>query len=208
MLDQILQDPAQRIPLTVAAFILSFCVHEFFHAFVANKLGDPTAKNLGRVTLNPIAHMDPIGTVLPILLLVFGSPFVFGWGKPVPFNPMYFKKPKRDTALVSLAGPGSNILLAIIASLFIRIVGIDSLPGAFLYFLTVYSLILGFFNFIPLGPLDGNKIVYGFLPMNLAIQWQEIQRYGMFILLFLIFTNITSSILSPLLVISMKLLGL
>jgi Zn-dependent protease len=208
MIDQVMQNPAQSIPFTIVAFILSFCVHEFFHAFVANKLGDPTAKNLGRVTLNPLAHMDPVGTVLPIFLLLFGSPFVFGWGKPVPFNPMYFKKPKRDTALVSLAGPGSNILLAVLASLIIKIVGINSLLGVFLYFLAVYSLVLGFFNLIPLGPLDGTKIVYGFLPLNLAIQWQEIQRYGMFILLFLIFTNVTSSILSPLLVISMKILGL
>ncbi|MBU0535289.1 MAG: site-2 protease family protein [Patescibacteria group bacterium] len=200
MLDIFTQNPQLGILLMVA-LIVSLTFHEFSHAFVADKLGDPTAKNMGRLTLNPLAHLDPLGT---LFLLVAR----FGWGKPVPFNPLNLKNPRRDAALISLAGPASNFILAITASLIIRLVSAGSLLGGFLYLVVFYNLILGIFNLIPVGPLDGNKIVYGFLPMNLAIQWQEIQRYGMFILLFLVFTNTTSLILSPLVDLSMKLLGL
>lgn len=200
MLDIFTQNPQLGILLMVA-LIVSLTFHEFSHAFVADKLGDPTAKNMGRLTLNPLAHLDPLGT---LFLLVAR----FGWGKPVPFNPLNLKNPRRDAALISLAGPVSNFILATIASFIIRLVKADSLLGGFLYLVVFYNLILGIFNLIPVGPLDGNKIVYGFLPTNLAIQWQEIQRYGMFILLFLVLTNTTSLILSPLVDLSMKLLGL
>ena len=200
MLDIFIQNPQLGILLMVA-LIVSLTFHEFSHAFVADKLGDPTAKNMGRLTLNPLAHLDPLGT---LFLLVAR----FGWGKPVPFNPLNLKNPRRDAALISLAGPVSNFILAIIASTVIRFVSGGSLFSSFLYLVVFYNLILGIFNLIPVGPLDGNKIVYGFLPMSLAIQWQEIQRYGMLILLFLVFTNTTSFILSPLVDLSMKLLGL
>lgn len=200
MLNVLSQNPRLGI-LLIVALIVSLTFHEFSHAFVADKLGDPTARNLGRLTLNPLAHLDPIGT---LFLLVAR----FGWGKPVPFNPLNLKNPRRDAALISLAGPASNFLLAISSSLVIRFVGTGGLLGAFLYLVVFYNLILGIFNLIPVGPLDGNKIVFGFLPMNLAIQWQEIQKYGMFILLFLVFTNTISLILSPLVDLSMKLLGL
>jgi Zn-dependent protease len=200
MLDIFAQSPLLGV-LLIVALIVSLTFHEFSHAFVADKLGDPTAKDLGRLTLNPLAHLDPLG----MLFLIVAR---FGWGKPVPFNPLNLRNPRRDAALISLAGPVSNFLFAVVASLAIRLVSVNSLFGAFLYLVVLYNLTLGIFNLIPIGPLDGNKIVYGFLPMNLAIQWQEIQRYGMFILLFLVLTNTTSYILSPLVGISMKLLGL
>lgn len=200
MLDIFSQNPQLGI-LLIVALIVSLTFHEFSHAFVADKLGDPTARNMGRLTLNPLAHLDPIGTLFLIVAR-------FGWGKPVPFNPLNLKNPRRDAALISLAGPASNFLLAIAASFALRVANVNSVFGIFLYLVVLYNLTLGIFNLIPVGPLDGNKIIYGFLPMNLTIQWQEIQRYGMFILLLLVFTNATSLILSPLVDLSMKLLGL
>lgn len=200
MLDIFTQNPQLGI-LLIVALVVSLTFHEFSHAFVANKLGDPTAKNMGRLTLNPLAHLDPLGTLFLIVAR-------FGWGKPVPFNPLNLKNPRRDAALISLAGPMSNFILAISSSLLVRLLNIGGIFGAFLYLVVLYNLTLGIFNLIPVGPLDGNKIVYGFLPMNLAVQWQELQRYGMFILLFLVFTNTTSLVLSPLVDLSMKLLGL
>ena len=187
--------------LVAGALIISICIHEFSHAFVAYKLGDPTAKYMGRMTLNPKAHLDPIGT---LFLLFVG----FGWGKPVPFNPMNLKNVKRDSALISLAGPMSNFILAVIFSFAVRLIGIDNPIGTFLGITILYNLTLGFFNLIPFGPLDGNKIVFGILPNALAIQWEEIQKYGTFILLFLIITNSTEKILTPLVDIAMKLLGI
>lgn len=183
------------------ALIVSICIHEFSHALAAFKLGDPTAKNLGRLTLNPKAHLDPVGT----LFLVFLG---FGWGKPVPFNPYNLKNPKRDSAIISLAGPLSNFILALVLALLIKLVGAGSIFGAFLYLTILYNLMLGFFNLIPLGPLDRNKIVFGILPNQLAIQWLEIQRYGLYILLLLIIFNFTDKLLIPLVDMTMKLLGL
>jgi len=214
VVEMILQNSVYMLIISVVAFLLSFTIHEFSHALVSYKFGDSTAKDMGRVTLNPIAHLDPVGTLLPILLILTRSPIVFGWGKPVPLNPGNLKNQRKGVALISLAGPLSNILLAILASLFITL-GIFkplNMVGAFMYLLAyhvaLYSLVLGFFNLIPLGPLDGNKVVFGFLPNNLAIQWVEIQKYGTFLLLFLILFNFTEKILLPLVDISMKLLGL
>ena len=200
MISMLFQNPLLFF-LVAGALIISICIHEFSHAFVAYKLGDPTAKYMGRMTLNPKAHLDPIGT---LFLLFVG----FGWGKPVPFNPMNLKNVKRDSALISLAGPMSNFILAVIFSFAVRLIGIDNPIGTFLGITILYNLTLGFFNLIPFGPLDGNKIVFGILPNALAIQWEEIQKYGTFILLFLIITNSTEKILTPLVDIAMKLLGI
>ena len=200
MLQTLFQDPIVFF-LLAGALVLSISVHEFSHAFVANALGDDTAKKMGRMTLNPGAHLDPVGT---LFLLLLG----FGWGKPVPFNPINLKNPRRDSALVSLAGPVSNLILAIVLSLILKFTPVDGIFSVFLYTATFYNLILGFFNLIPLGPLDGNKIVFGFLPNKLAIQWLEFQRYGTFILLFLILFGFTEKIVQPLVDLAMKLLGL
>jgi len=168
---------------------------------MANYLGDNTAKSMGRMTINPKAHLDPMGT---FFLLFIG----FGWGKPVIFNPLNLKNPKRDAALISLAGPMSNLVLAVILSLVSRLFIAGGMLWVFLYFLVLYNLMLGFFNLIPLGPLDGNKIVFGFLPNNLAVQWAEFQKYSMYILIIMIVLGLTGKILNPLVDISMKILGL
>lgn len=200
MIETLFQDPGTFILLAVS-LIISISIHEFSHAFAAYKLGDPTGKNMGRLTLDPRAHLDPVGTIF----LIFVG---FGWGKPVVFDPRNLKNPKRDSALISLAGPLSNLLLATLISFVIRFIPVGEVVLTFLYMVVLYNLVLGFFNLIPLGPLDGNKIVYGFLPNKLAIQWVEFQRYGTFILLFLILFNFTSEIISPLVGISMNILGL
>ncbi|HOD01578.1 MAG TPA: site-2 protease family protein [bacterium] len=200
MLQLLLQEPIVFF-LLAGALIVSISIHEFSHAFVANALGDSTAKKGGRLTLNPKAHLDPIGM---LFLLLLG----FGWGKPVPFDPNNLKNPRRDSALVSLAGPASNLILAVIISLILKLAKADNIFGLFLYMTAFYNLILGFFNLIPLGPLDGNKIVFGFLPGRLAIQWMEFQKYGTYILLFLIIFNFTEKIVQPLVDLAMKILGL
>lgn len=187
--------------LVAGALIISICIHEFSHAFVAYKLGDPTAKLMGRMTLNPKAHLDPIGT---IFLLFVG----FGWGKPVPFNPLNLKNVKRDSALISLAGPMSNFILAVFISFVVRLIGMSNPIGTILGIVILYNLTLGFFNLIPFGPLDGNKIVFGILPNSLASQWLEIQKFGTYILLFLIITNSTEKILTPLVDMTLKMLGI
>lgn len=201
MIRMLFQSPTSFL-LLAAAIVISLCVHEFSHAFVAYKLGDPTAKLMGRMTLNPKAHLDPLGT---IFLLIAG----FGWGKPVPFNPLNLKNPKRDSALISLAGPTSNFILAFLLSLPLKLLHLSTQVGIGEIFVVILilNLMLGFFNLIPLGPLDGNKVVAGFLPMKLMIQWNEMQRFGMYILLFLVITNSTGKILVPLVDMAMKILG-
>lgn len=204
MISYLFQDPITFL-LIAGALIISICIHEFSHAFAADRLGDPTARYLGRLTLNPKAHLDPIGTMF---LLFIG----FGWGKPVPFNPLNLRNPKRDAALISLAGPVSNFVLATILSFPLRYYLMNPLSmspvlGKLLLLTFVYNLMLGFFNLIPFGPLDGNKVVYGFLPHSLAYQWEDFQKYGTYILLFLVVTNSLEKILTPLVGVAMKLLG-
>ena len=200
MVEMLFQNPLV-FALLAGALVISISIHEFSHAFAAYKLGDATGKRMGRLTLNPKAHLDPVGT---IFLLFVG----FGWGKPVPFDPRNLKNPKRDAAIISLAGPLSNFILAVILSILLRFITLNGIFGLFLYTTILYNLMLGFFNLIPLGPLDGNKIVYGFLPNNLAVQWVEMQRYGTYILLFLIIFDFTEKIILPLVDISMNILGL
>ena len=187
--------------LLAAALILSLSFHEAAHAFVSNRLGDPTAKSLGRLTLNPLVHLDPLGT----LLLLFAG---FGWGKPVPFNPTYLKNPQRDSALISFAGPFANFMLAIVFTLIIKMVGTSGIMGSFLYLAIFYNLLLGFFNLIPLHPLDGFKVVNGFLPENLSYQWMQIAPYGIWILLLLILTGATGNFLNSFITFALNLLGI
>ena len=199
------QNPIVFILLSIS-LIISISIHEFAHAFIASKLGDPTAKLLDRVTLNPLAHLDPLGT----FLLLFAG---FGWGKPVPFNPIYLKNPKRDVAIISFAGPASNFLLAILVSVVIRLtpqtdLGLFTLIHYLLYMIAFYNLVLGFFNLIPIHPLDGFKVVNGFLPHELSIQWMQMAPYGIWILLVLIMTDTTSKIVTPLITLTMGVLGL
>lgn len=177
--------------LVAAALVLSLSIHEFAHAYVADKLGDPTAKILGRVTLNPRAHLDPTGT---ILLLLAG----FGWGKPVPVNESNLSFPKRDSALISVAGPASNILLALIFTAIFHLGGFgNGLLGIFVQLVVRYNIILAIFNLLPVNPLDGFKVVNGLLPKELSYQWIQIGQYGIWILLALVLTGAIDRIIYP-----------
>ena len=200
LLSLLFQNPLLFL-LVVAALILSLSVHEFAHAYTADRLGDSTARYLGRLTLNPLAHLDPLGT---LLLVVAG----FGWGKPVPYNPANLRNPARDGALIAFAGPFSNFALALLATLFIKLLPMQSLFSAFFYLVVLYNLVLGFFNLIPVFPLDGYNIVSGILPWNLRAQWVQMASFGSIILLILVLTRTTSVILDPLINFSLRLLGL
>ncbi len=174
------------------AFIIAITIHEAAHAWTANRLGDPTAKIQGRLTLNPIAHIDLYGTIIiPLFLTFIGSPFVIGWAKPVIFDPYNLKNPRKDSALISLAGPASNLLLAILVSIIIHLTGPIVLGIELLGFLLgvmKINVILAIFNLIPIHPLDGGKIFVGLLPEKDAHEADLfLQRYGTLILIMLIF---------------------
>lgn len=179
--------------LLIIAFALSLSIHEAAHAYMADRMGDPTARLMGRVTLNPLAHLDPLGTLLPFFLLLTGSPIIFGWGKPVPFDPYNLKYPRRDAALISFAGPASNITFATILAIIIRLAHLFLGPTAFIIELllapiVVLNVMWGLFNLLPLHPLDGGKVLIGLLPHDLAYKWDRVLReYGLIILIFLIF---------------------
>jgi Zn-dependent protease len=174
--------------LNISYLIIAVGIHEFAHAYTADRLGDPTARAAGRLTLNPFAHIDPVGTVLlPLsMLIISGGSFAYGWGKPTPFDPYNLKNPRRDAGIISIAGPLSNLLLAIAVSIIIRF-----LPNVFSVFLIplIYTNIgLAIFNLVPIGPLDGQKIIFALLPRDLAYEFQSIMnRYGVLILIFMIF---------------------
>jgi Zn-dependent protease len=185
----------------VLSLIISLSIHEFAHAYVADRLGDNTAKILGRVTLDPRAHLDPIG----LLMLLFAG---FGWGRPVPFNPINLKNPKRDSALIALAGPVSNFILAAVLTLFVKVFSTFSPIVMILLPLIYYNLILGVFNLIPVHPLDGFKVVAGMLPPHLYIQWMQMQSYGVLILILLILTNSLNVVIRPVLNLLTYVLGL
>ena len=205
------------IIILIISFLVAITIHEAAHAWMSDRLGDPTAKLMGRLTLNPIAHMDLYGTVLfPLVLILVGSPFVFGWAKPVGFDPFNLKDPRKDAALISLSGPASNLILAVALSVILRLGLITPDPFSFVYllFLSVIRLnvVLALFNLIPIHPLDGGKIFIGFLPEKDAHEADIfLRRYGMIILLLLIFPIIGGTsplflILSPVLNFILKIL--
>jgi len=192
---------------SIIAFLVALTIHEFAHAWVANKLGDPNPKISGRLTLNPLAHIDPIGTIaLPLFLFLSGLP-VFGWAKPVQVDSYNFRNPRRDLGLVSLAGPGANIILAAIFSFISRIpgfsIGLASPVANILFFsLIISNLYIAIFNLIPIHPLDGGKILVGFLPPHLSYKIDGfLSQYGQILLLFLIFPffgrSLIFTIISP-----------
>ncbi len=194
----------QTIALLTPPFLLAITLHEFAHGYVAYRLGDPTAKTAGRLTLNPISHLDPIGTIAIFLIH-------FGWAKPIPVNGAYFKNPKKDMIWVALAGPLTNFILAIIsilASYAIVIIGlilnshfishtilkpIILMLGASVWI----NLVLCIFNFIPIPPLDGSRILMGILPDSMARSYASYERYGFIIILFLALTGFLSKIIMP-----------
>ena len=155
-------------------------IHEFAHALAADRLGDPTPRLQGRLTLNPLAHLDPLGTLMLVL-------FRFGWGKPVQFDQFNLRNPRRDAMLISIAGPVSNLLTAVLATILLRLLPSNLL--AFLIFqpFIVISVVLAVFNFVPIHPLDGGKILSGILPLSLAREWEQIQtQFGTILLIMMV----------------------
>lgn len=178
------------------ALIVGIAFHEFNHAYAANRLGDPTPARMGRLTLNPLAHLDPVGS---LMMLVVG----FGWGKPVQFNPRYLKDPHTGAALIGFAGPLSNFVVASLAAVPLKVgvipvifpdvpvravefFGVEDYLGMFLTSVVIFNTLLGVFNLIPIPPLDGFKVALGILPREMAAQLARIEQYGPGILMVLI----------------------
>lgn len=180
--------------------IFAITIHEVAHGWVANKRGDNTAKIRGRLTLNPIKHIDPVGTILvPFILYFTGSPFLFGWAKPVPINFNALKYPKKDMILVALAGPFSNFIMALLWSLIILLaLNVQSqLMVNMAQFGVIINLILGVFNLLPLPPLDGSRVISALLPNNLAYEYNKLEKYGLYILLGLLFLGVFKIMILP-----------
>ena len=166
--------------IRVVVVLICITVHEFFHGYSAYKLGDDTAKRAGRLSLNPIKHIDPIGTIMFFI-------FKFGWAKPVPVNPYNFNNMKTDMALTAVAGPISNFILAIISALILKgafYFGIDNfLIMNFLYSMILFNIGFGLFNLLPFPPLDGSKIIGGFMPDDMYFRWMSFEQKGAYLLM-------------------------
>ncbi|NOS73747.1 MAG: site-2 protease family protein [Methyloglobulus sp.] len=195
----------QRIAVWILPVIFAITVHEVAHGWVAKKYGDNTAAMQGRLTINPIKHIDWLGTIIiPGLLLLTGTGFIFGWAKPVPVDARNFKKPRHDMAIVALAGPVSNVLMAIAWALLARIgvtIGANaeniSLPLIYTGIAGIsINLVLALINLLPIPPLDGSRVLTGILPSRLAWQYNQLERYGFIILLILLYTKILNTILA------------
>ena len=179
------------IVLSLLAAILAIVLHEVAHGYAALALGDDTARRAGRLTLNPIAHVDRVGTlivpgVLLIMNSIFGGQFMFGWAKPVPVDPRVFRHPRQYMAVVAIAGPASNFALAWLAAYALNFTPDGGLVADFLGSFILFNLILGLFNLLPVPPLDGGRIAVGLLPLPMAIAWARLERFGLLIVVFLV----------------------
>lgn len=201
--------------LQLSVLFFSVIIHEVAHGYIAYKRGDSTAKQLGRLTLNPVSHIDIFGSILlPLVLLIANAP-VFGWAKPVPVNPARLYKPKTDMLWVSLAGCAANFLLAIAAALGMLLIrnfatsDMSVLIPAYqiLQTILIINIVLPVLNLIPIPPLDGSRIIYYLLPTELAVKYDSISPYGFFIIFALLFTGILWKIISPVIYFLIALLG-
>jgi len=201
--------PISNMIIGFAVLLMAAILHEIAHAITAEKLGDPTARKLGRISLNPIRHIDPFLTIiLPGVLILSGSHVIFGGAKPVPVNPNYFSSPRRGMALVAAAGPISNIILAALGFALLQFLGFSgalrSMPHMAVYFIAVtliqwiiINIILAAFNLFPLPPLDGGRIVTGLLPKKLAASYARVEPFGLLIIFALLYTGVIESYLNP-----------
>jgi Zn-dependent protease len=186
--------------MAFAAFIFSIVLHEVAHGYAAYRLGDPTAKMSNRITLNPIAHIDLVGSIILPLVLVFShSPVVLGWAKPVPFNPYYFRDPKKGVMIVGVAGPLTNLALALISAVLFRLVapfGSEAVT-MFLAYFCVTNVALGVFNLVPVPPLDGSRVLYGLLRGEWLERYMSIERYGFIIVFALLWLGVLDLVIGP-----------
>ena len=193
-----------QILIYAIPILLAVSLHEAAHGWIAHLLGDPTARRLGRLTANPLKHIDPIGTVAVPLLMILLVGFPFGWAKPVPVDVSNFQHPQKDMALVALAGPVSNFLMAIFWTLLLVIVMKDGAHGGFTVALktmaevgVVINLVLMVLNLLPVPPLDGGRIVTGILPYKAAILFVKFEMIGMWVVIFLLASGFLGKILMP-----------
>jgi Zn-dependent protease len=196
-----------QVFISFIVLLFSLTVHEMAHAWTADRLGDPTARLLGRVSLNPIVHADPIGTIVfPLVSMISGATLI-GWAKPVPVNTRYLRHPRRDYMLVAAAGPASNLILAVFAAILLALVPISpqtldesnvSAPIAMLLSrLVQLNVLLAVFNMLPIPPLDGGNVLAGLLPPNLAVLFNKVRPYGFVLLYALILSNGFNLIVIP-----------
>ena len=211
-------DTIRQLIVSAVPILIAITFHEVAHGLVANRLGDPTARQMGRLTLNPLAHIDLVGTIiLPAILIITGAP-VFGWAKPVPINPHNFRDPKRDMAISAAAGPVTNLLLAILSLLILKFLIIPAavfLPDSLTIPLTMMfrqsiliNIILAAFNLLPIPPLDGGRVLTGFLPHQQAVAFSKIEPYGFFIVIILLMTGIAGVFINPIIRLMLALLSL
>ncbi len=201
-----------EISLLIVPVLMAVTFHEVAHGYVAYLCGDMTAKMEGRLTLNPVKHLDLVGSI------VFLVTRMIGWAKPVPINPANFRNPLKDTMLVSLAGPVTNFILAVISAILLKLVSNIPVSSSFLFYKILVPIILilklsvqinvafGFFNLIPIPPLDGSKILMGILPANWRYKYLQLEPFGFIIILVLVFTNVLQYTLWPLVNFFLKLL--
>ena len=202
----------QGLILLAPPLLFALTIHEFAHGYVAFFFGDPTAKALGRLTMNPLKHLDPIGTLAFFFIH-------FGWAKPVPVNPNYFKNPRQDMLWVALAGPATNLVIAVISALIAKFVVLTAsiLPLTIIIAILIpiqkmlvasvwINLVLCIFNFLPIPPLDGSRILAGLLPEHLARPYAALDRYGFIILILLMLTNTISRLIMPIIAFANNLL--
>ncbi len=193
-----------KILLALPPVITAITLHEAAHGWVALKLGDSTANDLGRITANPIKHIDPVGTVLIPIAMIIAIGMAFGYAKPVPVNVRNFKHPQKDMALVALAGPASNFLMAFFW-MFVLLLGVKMLPHGAISDSAQYmagigviiNIVLMVINLLPMLPLDGGRIVMGILPFKWAVMFVKTERYGFWVIILLLFTGVLDKILMP-----------
>jgi Zn-dependent protease len=188
----------QQIVILAPPFLFALTLHELAHGYVAWRLGDPTAKNEGRLTLNPLKHIDPLGVVAFIIMKI-------GWAKPVPVNPSYFRDPQKGMLFVALAGPGANVVLAIVSAILVKALIMFPVwpmfvlpPVAQMLVASVWiNVMLAVFNCLPIPPLDGSKVLMGVLPRDMARSYEKLEPFGFILLLILFYFGILSRVIGP-----------